>query len=490
MWKKLLAAGVVTWALSGSVGEVCVHNQPPEWLNDQTTQAEPSIAVWENIVLVAFVDTRHYNPLQPGRSSRVGLARSTDGGRTFEDLGPAPPCAWCHGLSNPTLAASPQGVFYLCSLQEEQGLRVGVARSEDGGASFGRPVLLPRVSMLPDLPHLVFSPSDGRVYVAWADLGTWQTFVTFSEDSGRTFTPPTPIGIRESGPKHCARLAVGMNGQVYLFWVQGNAIWGSVSEDQAQSWSKPVLLAQAELVWYLRDGVLVPPIPHPVVNPRSGNVHLAFHAASDGRTPDVFTMIVGPDLEVRTPPKPVVESSLPNQERFMPAIAATPDGSLGIAFYQREARPTGTNLGVVLATSSDTGESFQVQQIASWPFFGPPSYDPVRRPNYLGDYIALAADERYFYVAWADSRHQVRTPSYKAGRPDLDVYFRKVPIPQPCPMTPMPEAGELVHASPNARPAGYGGRESDVRMEHAPSHSGPPVPDAGKRDGPHPGRAG
>lgn len=422
----LIAVGTLTTSLSS---QICVHEQPPTWPNEQTTQAEPSIAVWKDIILVAFVDTRHYNPLRPGRSSLVNVARSTDGGQTFQELGPPPPCAWCHGLSNPTLAASPSGVFYLCSLQEEYGLRVGLARSEDGGASFTRPVLLPKVGEIPDLPHMVVNPADERVYVAWADLMLWQIFVAFSEDGGYTFASPVPIGTPGPLPKHCPRLAVGNNNQIYIFWIQGNAIWGSMSKDRGLSWDEPVLLTKADLVWYLRDGITVPPIPQPAVDPLSGNIYIAFPSASDALATDVFVMIVDSELNLISPPKPVIQNFSPGQERFMPATAISPNGVLGIAFYEREAFSGVVTLNVLVAFSTDQGESFWTQRISSAPFLSPPSYDPVRRPNYMGDYIALVADARFFYVAWADTRHWVKTPSYKEGRPDLDVYFLKLPVP-------------------------------------------------------------
>jgi len=163
----------------------------------------------------------------PRQSSLVGYLHSTDRGLSFKYCGPALPCGWCHGFSNPTLAVSPQGVFYLCTLQEAQGLRIGVTRSEDGGLSFQRPVLVPKVGILPDLPHMAVDPITGRIYVVWPNLVQWQVFVAVSDDEGLTFSSPVPIGTPGKSPKHCARVTVGKDSRVYCFWVQGNALWGS-----------------------------------------------------------------------------------------------------------------------------------------------------------------------------------------------------------------------------------------------------------------------
>lgn len=421
---------LVLLASFGLFGETCVNYQPYWALNEHTTQAEPTIAVWDEVVLVAFVDTSHYNPFRPGFSSLIGYARSVDGGRSFQDMGPVLPCLPCdYGLSNPTLAVSPRGVFYLCSLQMQQGLRIGVARSEDKGLSFARPVLIPKAGDLPDLPHMAVDPITGRIYVAWADLKLWRIFVTVSEDDGRSFSQPVEIDTQGLSPKHCVRLAVGRDSRVYVFWAERGAILASVSTDHGRSWSKPVFLTSPDsvrLVWQLpdHDCFLIPPIPNSAINPVSGNIHLVFHATSNAFQTDIFFMTIDPELNVVASPKALVNEASMGKERFMPALAVTPTGVIGVIFYELEDE----QLKLVLVTSTDGGRSF-VRKFASSSFGLPPSYDPLRRPCYLGDYIGLAADTEFFYLAWTDARNLVKTPQYPEGRPDLDVFFAKIPAP-------------------------------------------------------------
>jgi len=278
-------------------------------------------------------------------------------------------------------------------------------------------------------PAAAVNPITGRIYVVWPDLVQWQVFVAVSDDEGLTFSSPVPIGMPGKSPKHCARVIVGKDSRVYCFWVQGNALWGSSSNNFGRSWEEPVLLAFLPTVWWLRDGVLAPPIPQLAVNPVSGNIHLVFHGRSEGTNVETFTMIVDPDLNVLLPPKPVLKNAQAGSERFMPTIAIAPDGTIGVAFYERGVEGQSLLLRVVFAVSTDMGREFYVAKVSSVPFPVPPAYDPLRRPSYLGDYIALAADAEFFYLAWSDARDMVRTPNYPGGRPDLNIYFMRYPKP-------------------------------------------------------------
>lgn len=52
--------------------------------------------------------------------------------------------------------------------------------------------------------------------------------------------------------------------------------------------------------------------------------------------------------------------------------------------------------------------------------------------GFIGDYIGLAADERFAYAAWSDMRALVPAPDVCsgdacAGRRNLNVYFARIP---------------------------------------------------------------
>lgn len=46
----------------------------------------------------------------------------------------------------------------------------------------------------------------------------------------------------------------------------------------------------------------------------------------------------------------------------------------------------------------------------------------------MGDYNQIAADEKFFYMAWGDNRNILKTENYPNGRPDPDVFFAQIPV--------------------------------------------------------------
>lgn len=449
-------------------GNTCLHETPSDWPDDHTTQADPTIAVLGDLVVIAFVNTMHYLPLRSGRSSLTGYARSDNGGRTFQDMGAAPAAPDSLGYSNPSLGVSRDGIFFLANLQ--QGLRgpqVAVARSVDGGRTFEPPVLVsePKVSPLPDLPHLALAPDQGFVYVVWTDLLLRQVFFSSSADGGRTFAPAMTLSDGDT-PKQFARLATGKDGLLYCLWLEPKpsprpttsfslcqlelslSLYVRRSVDYGQTWSPAVVIAtvrspcnpSAPLEFqtgYVRGGIRAPGIPSAAVDLRTGSLYVAFHSASPSRedNADVWFLAVGSDLTLLVPPTRV-NDDLTSSDQFMPALAVSPQGEIGIVFYDRRLDPNNEGVDLFFARSTDGGMTFVNERMTSAsfpvpPIVGQPSktghFDDLRPAGYFGNYIAIAADGHTFYLAWADGRNVVRTPRYPAGRPDLDVYFARIP---------------------------------------------------------------
>lgn len=55
-------------------------------------------------------------------------------------------------------------------------------------------------------------------------------------------------------------------------------------------------------------------------------------------------------------------------------------------------------------------------------------FDIMFYSGYIGDSLGIDANDNFFYVAWVDFRNVVVTPDYPEGRPDMDIYFARVPI--------------------------------------------------------------
>lgn len=208
-----------------------------------------------------------------GGSSAVWMRASRDGGDTWEvpvALHEAPTCPCCRT----GLAVAPDGSLYASwrKILEGDIRDVTVARSDDGGRSWGDPVR-PRADnwVFPGCPHA--GPSlkvggDGVVHISWwtgvkGEAGVWYAS---SSDRGTTWTSqPIAIG-EESLPAH-AQVALGDNGLVLVSWDDGLGARpvvklrvstdGGASFGRAMQLSDPAVAATFPVLALAGDSVLV-----------------------------------------------------------------------------------------------------------------------------------------------------------------------------------------------------------------------------------------
>lgn len=212
-------------------------------------------------------------------ASNLMLARSTDGGRTF-----APAVAVNDdadgGLAGHTfhnLAVGPEGTVYVAwldgrtraqaragqaahgqtpirrvdfrTVRHDPGTEVRVARSTDGGQSFGENVVVAKKTC-ECCRTAIEVAADGTVYVAWRHIfgdNIRDMALARSTDRGQTFSAPTRIhednwhieGCPHSGPS----LAIDAQGRVHAAWYtgaeQGPGLFYTVSEDGGASFAAP-----------------------------------------------------------------------------------------------------------------------------------------------------------------------------------------------------------------------------------------------------------
>ena len=162
-------------------------------------------------------------------ASGVWMSRSTDGGRTWQanrpiDTDPACPCC------RTGVTTTGDGRLYVSwrTILPGDVRDVVVARSDDGGVTWGEPVR-PRADgwVFPGCPHA--GPSmrldeQGRIHVAWwtgkaGEAGVWYAR---SDDLGATFvSQPMATGAR-SQPAH-VQLVAAPGGRVVVAWDDGLA---------------------------------------------------------------------------------------------------------------------------------------------------------------------------------------------------------------------------------------------------------------------------
>lgn len=159
---------------------------------------------------------------EPGTEIRV--AKSSDGGRTFSPsvVLESNSCPCCRT----SIAVGPDGTVYASYRKIFDGnIRdIVVARSTDGGETFGEPVRVHEDNWhIPGCPHAGASlavDGEGRVHVAWftgaeTDPGA---FYTVSSDQGLSFAEPTRLTPEGPLPTSLATVAADEDGTAWVAW--------------------------------------------------------------------------------------------------------------------------------------------------------------------------------------------------------------------------------------------------------------------------------
>jgi hypothetical protein len=343
------------------------------------TAADPSVSIaGSGTVFYAYLAESPSYCSSAGRSAVV-VATSTDGGRSFHtpvvvDVNTANDKPFLGIESFPGRKAH---VFVTWTRFFANKSEVMVARSIDGGRSFSRAHGL-YTSTRDNSGSLPLAAPHGRMYVVWAsvaDNGLSKTnparvLMRTSLDDGVNFGPVHSAGPRFTSiprmaePESLRNLtlpaaAVSTSGALYVAWSQVKHDYGggSVSAD--------------------------------IVLTRSTNGGRSW--ASPRRINDSRT-----------------------RDRFMPSLSVYPDGTVGVAYYDRRAGPF--DLGLYAArvrwrsratvprnTRINAGAS-PVSRI----LYIPPGSTCLSPGRFFGDYLGTAAGKNgRLYIVWADSRRGV-----------------------------------------------------------------------------------
>ena len=238
-----------------------------------------------------------------------------------------------------------------------------VARSDDGGRSFGAPLAVGEPGRLVVQPSLLAGPG-GRVVVGALDLGDdldtyesadqglpgpappgpWRVVAWVSADGGASFGPAATVaGAVAPSQRELVDLAAApafasdpSRGRLYSAWESGGDVFVSRSDDAGRAWSAPHRLGP------VRGG------------------------------------------------------------QFLPGIGVAPDGRVDVAFYDRSGDPQDVVAAVVLASSPDGGRSFTRTTVSDRPFdsrVGSFTGDNVM----LGSHLAVMSQPGRAIVVWPDA---------------------------------------------------------------------------------------
>ena len=398
------------------------------------TQTEPDIAVDPNnpLVVVAVVQQGRF---PDGGSTAIGYATSHDGGQTWM-AGDLPLLTVATGgpfdrASDPAVAFGPDGAVYAESLVFG-GARSGVAvqRSDDGGMTFGAPVLAQDdndPNLFNDKEWIAVdtfagSPHRGRVYVAWDQGNTigQPMLLRFSDDRAQTWSSlitvssPTAVGLG-------ALPLVQPNGAltiVYEDFTAGDNEVAQTSHNGGLSFDPPVTINsfQGGILPDIRSGGL----PAAAVDPHTGFLYAVWEDQRF-RSDSVRDIVIsrstdgGADWGALT--RVNADSPSSRLDHFTPAVTAlngkvhvvyrTRDTSAGLSTLVDMRYSASDDAGLTFARERILGDATDLRFAAQTTTFdcgNPPCY-------FLGDYMGVAASSQAVHPVWCRAFQNPAAPS-------------------------------------------------------------------------------
>lgn len=367
------------------------------------------------------------------------LYASQDGGTTW-NLTPVPrkgtPLATYLWGGDNDVAVGPDGtVMYAGSVYRQARSftdgSVFVARSTDGGRTFDEvQIVAPGAyKVLQEQVDVEVAPATGNVYLAWTrqvqdptyqhppgPLPIIQVRFARSTDGGRTFTDPVTLTEDPASQAFFPSVAAGPDGRVAVSWTsfrgdEGGGTYVAVSQDGGGTFSEPVRAAPAPTY---------PDVPVDAssrvtlaadrgTGPSRGRLHLVFPGQSpEGGSVDVGH-VASPDGRRRSTwssPEPLPASSA-EAEVGWPTLDVAPGGSLHVLYY----RFTGDgSFQPVWTHRQPNGSWSQARTLASAPS------DLANAGEYtgLGDYISIEATGDTVHAVWTDLRAEPATLRHAA----------------------------------------------------------------------------
>lgn len=385
-----------------------------------------------------------------------GVARSTNAGRTFTDLGFLNPGGNVdlELIGSSVVACTNDETFYYAALALDFGpftSGASVSTSLDGGLTFGDPVNVVAKSLgshFIDREWLAVDPKNrNNLYVTYTDVDLSGSICGFdshgpisrsgielakSADGGRTWTPPIAISssVESCAPTGIAagsQIVVDGQGRVYVAWHEDRLTTNSEmriarSIDGGVSFAPSVKAADVHPTGersQLTGGIAISEFPTLTVDrsngPWNGTLHVAwndgtlqflhpgFSSSHYYGFADIVTIRSADGGATWTAPVRVNDNTEPlttpsqlaghGTDQFMPAVAVDRDGVVGICFYDRRGDPLDFLIERRCARSLDGGRRWQNSTpFSDRPFTSLAGQDLLVDSTYVGDYDTLASD--------------------------------------------------------------------------------------------------
>ena len=243
------------------------------------------------------------------------------------------------------------------------------------------------------------SPYEGAVYVACAMIegighkDYYQMAVSHSNDGGRTWRLAN-VGPQQVSPveETYDSLTVGGDGTVYVTWQYCNQdnfcgngpayMLFSKSTDGGNTWSKPTVVAKADLIYPLPNvpGAFVSNRPAIVADSSKGLYAGNLYVAMYNWTGTFMQVVVARSTDGgSTWSKPVPVAPGITHDQFFPWLSVSPTGLVGVIWLDRRNDPANINYQAFAGISSDGGLTFQPNRPANRRILKPEPFLPRER---------------------------------------------------------------------------------------------------------------
>ena len=260
-----------------------------------------------------------------------------------------------------------------------------------------------------DKPYIVADTSNGKfagnLYIGWTRwrLTDSQMLLSRSTDDGKTWSAPIEIDAHPGLPRDDNGAAegfdgvVGPDGTLYTIWSQDDDLMFTKSRDGGKSFSRArAILHTAPMMYAIDTLERANGFPQIAIDAKSNRLYVTW---SDYRNGDIDVFISQSkdggkhwSSATRVNNDPVHDGV----EQFFQWLAVDPvDESVNVVFYDRRGDPTNRKQVVVLARSTDMGQSFHNYAWTTDPF-------QVEPGVFFGDYSGLAAYGGRVYGVWTE----------------------------------------------------------------------------------------